>query len=197
MGIGRGWPLLTGERAHYELALGHNDSAKKLKEDMENFAGQGGLLPEQVWDKDQIPGHELYPGKPTGSAMPLAWAHGEYLKLIRSIKDKRVFDMPEQTVERYLKGNTLSNIKLWQFNHKIRTIPVNRMLRIETLAPATVHWTMDNWQTINDNVTTDTGLGVHYLDIKPSSDYGPIIFTFYWHHADTWEGTNFIINVLP
>ena len=29
-GIGRGWPLLTGERAHYELAAGRTAQARRL-----------------------------------------------------------------------------------------------------------------------------------------------------------------------
>ncbi len=192
-GIGRGWPLLTGERAHYELALGHSDTAEKLKSDMESFCGDGGLLPEQVWDSDPIAEHELKLGRPTGSAMPLAWAHGEYLKLIRSINDGKIFDCPPQTIKRYLEEKTTSPLKSWRFNHKIHTIPNGKKLRIETLAPATIHWSNDNWKSTNDDATTDTGLGVHFIDIEPNAlkDNKSIIFTFYWHHADKWEGRDF------
>ena len=101
-GVGRAWPLLTGERAHYELAAGRVDSATELARTMERFAGDSGLLPEQVWDAADIPERGLYFGGPTGSAMPLAWAHAEYLKLCRSLHDGKVFDLPAQTVERYL-----------------------------------------------------------------------------------------------
>ncbi len=55
-GIGRVWPLLTGERAHYELAAGHTDVAEQLARAMEALAGDSGLLPEQVWDSADIPG---------------------------------------------------------------------------------------------------------------------------------------------
>ena len=192
-GIGRGWPLLTGERAHYELAAGNHDTARQLQATLEQFAGQGGLLPEQVWDSEPIPELNLEIGRPTGSAMPLAWAHGEYLKLLRSLKDGRIFDCPPQTVERYLHQHTSSQIKAWRFNHKIRRLPAGKTLRIETLAPATVHWSNNNWQTYNDTPTTDTGLGVHFVDIDPShiGDEGTLMFTFYWHHVDRWEGSNF------
>ena len=54
-GIGRGWPLLTGERAHYELAAGRVEIAKKLLVAMESFANEGGLISEQVWDSPDIP----------------------------------------------------------------------------------------------------------------------------------------------
>jgi glucoamylase len=101
-GIGRAWPLLTGERAHYEIAAGQLDAASGLARTMERLSSAGGLIPEQVWDGEDIPERELYRGKPTGSAMPLVWAHAEYLKLRRSLADGAVFDRPPQTVARYL-----------------------------------------------------------------------------------------------
>ena len=77
-GIGRGWPLLTGERAHYELAAGRAEVATTLLGALERFANEGGLISEQVWDAADIPERELYFGRPSGSAMPLVWAHAEY-----------------------------------------------------------------------------------------------------------------------
>ncbi|MFN8439698.1 MAG: glucan 1,4-alpha-glucosidase [Caldilineaceae bacterium] len=100
-GIGRGWPLLTGERAHYELAAGNLAEANRLRQCLENFANKGGMLPEQSWDAPDIPERELFLGKPAGSAMPLAWAHSEYIKLCRSLQDGAVFDLPPQPVARY------------------------------------------------------------------------------------------------
>jgi glucoamylase len=107
-GSGRAWPLLTGERAHYELAAGRHDEAIRLLHAMEAFAGNGGMIPEQVWDSDDIPERGLFLGRPSGSAMPLTWAHAEYLKLRRSIQDGRVFDTPPQTLQRYLKEKVAS-----------------------------------------------------------------------------------------
>ena len=102
-GIGRAWPLLAGERGHYALAAGHRDEAEALLTVMENStAGHSRLLPEQVWDAADIPALELFRGKPTGSACPLVWAHSEYIKLRRSIRDGKIFDQPPQTVQRYL-----------------------------------------------------------------------------------------------
>ena len=108
-GIGRAWPLLTGERGHYEVAAGNISGAKKLLQAMDAFAFNG-LISEQIWDTEDIPGKELYFGKPSGSAMPLTWAHAEYIKLCASISGKKVFDMPPQTTERYIKQNTPSQI---------------------------------------------------------------------------------------
>ena len=102
-GIGRPWPLLTGERAHYELARGDLSAAGQLAASLERFASGTGLLPEQVWDGEEIPARELTRGRPTGSAMPLVWAHAEYLKLIRSLAEGGVFDCPRICRERYLR----------------------------------------------------------------------------------------------
>ncbi len=122
-GIGRAWPLLTGERAHYELAAGRHERAEQLLVTLEDSAGPGGLLPEQVWDGDDIPARELFRGRPSGSAMPLVWAHAEHIKLLRSLRDGQVFDMPPQTVQRYQKDKVTSPRRLWRFNQKLRSLP--------------------------------------------------------------------------
>lgn len=96
-GKGRGWSLLTGERAHYELARGNRAGAEQLLKAMVTQSHRGGLLPEQVWDAADIPGQGLHNGGPTGSAMPLAWAHAELITLLRSLRDGAVFDLPTAT----------------------------------------------------------------------------------------------------
>jgi len=99
-GTGRLWPLLTGERGHYELAAGRPEAAEKLLRAMEEFANEGGLLPEQVWDTVDISERGLHFGRPAGSAMPSAWSHAEYVKLRRSLADGRGFDLLTQTTQR-------------------------------------------------------------------------------------------------
>jgi glucoamylase len=196
-GIGRAWPLLTGERAHYELAAGRMDEAVRLLHMMEGFANPGGMLPEQIWDAEDIPEKELFFGQPSGSAMPLAWAHAEYIKLCRSLRDGRVFDMPSQTAQRYRLKSAGPPFVFWRFNHKSQTIPAGIRLRLETLAPALVRWSPDGWQTIFDTPTRDTGLGVHLADL-PAGQMVPgaeLNFTFYWTDAGRWEGTDFTIQI--
>ena len=196
-GIGRAWPLLTGERAHYELAAGHRTEALELLHALEAFANEGGLLPEQVWDAEDLPAKKLYCGQPSGSAMPLVWAHAEYVKLRRSLRDGSVFDMPAQTVQRYLKRQTGSGLVIWRFNHKCQTMPSGKTLRIEVLAPAVVHWSSNNWQTSNDAKTRDTGLGMHVADL-PTDDLPAgtrLTFTLYWPAEDRWGGTDFEIRI--
>jgi glucoamylase len=196
-GIGRVWPLLTGERAHYELAAGRIENAKRLLAALESFANEGGLISEQVWDAPDIPERELHFGRPSGSAMPLVWAHAEHLKLRRSLLDGRVFDLPPQTVRRYLTEKTVSPRMVWRFNHRIRAIPAGKILRIETLAPAVIHWSADDWSTIQDITSHDVGLGIHVADLAINAlpDGRLVKFTFYWPDADHWEGTDFAVRV--
>jgi glucoamylase len=196
-GTGRVWPLLSGERAHYELAAGRPTEAEKLKLTMEAFANEGGMLSEQVWDAPDITDKELVFGRPSGSAMPLVWAHSEYVKVRRSLHDGRVFDTPPQTIQRYVVEKTGSSYAVWRFNHKCRTMPAGKTLRVEVLAPALVHWSDDGWRTVHDTPTTDTGLGVHSADLvtKHIPVNGPVEFTFYWTVAREWENRNFSVTV--
>jgi glucoamylase len=197
-GVGRAWPLLSGERAHYEIAAGRMSAAEDLARTVEAFAGASGLLPEQVWDAPDIPERELVAGKATGSARPLAWAHAEYVKLRRSLHDGCVFDRPRQAWQRYVVERRMDSTYVsWRFNNKIRSMRAGRTLRIELLAAARVRWGTDGWQREQDVETADTGLGVHIVDLDtralvPGSG---VDFTFYWRDDERWEGVDFRIGV--
>jgi glucoamylase len=192
-GLGRPWPLLTGERAHYELAAGRLEAAQALTASLSRFANEGGLLPEQVWDGADLPQRELFFGKPTGSAMPLVWAHAEYVKLCRSLAEGRVFDMPPQTVQRYQVMKVESPHVPWRFNHKCQKLGAGQCLRVEVLQPALVHWSTDGWRTVRDTATRDTGIGLHMADLPTESAPvgAQVDFTFFWPDAHRWEGRDF------
>jgi glucoamylase len=197
-GIGRLWPLLAGERAHYELAAGNRSGAEALLAVMEgSTSGQSRLLPEQVWDGADIPSMELFRGKPTGSACPLVWAHSEYIKLRRSLRDGKIFDQSPQTVQRYQVEKPTRQIFGWRFNNKTRTVPRNKTLRLVLLNPALVHWSLDGWKTSVDTQTLDTGLGTYVLDLPTASlpAGAQVAFTFYWPQESRWEGTNYSVLV--
>jgi glucoamylase len=198
VGIGRGWPLLSGERAHYELAGKNLDYANRLKTAMEGFMSETGLLSEQIWDSEDIAERQLYSGQATGSARPLAWSHAEYLKLLRSLADNAVFDQPSQTVERYLNNDFTQQRRAWRFNNKLRRMASGKILRVETLSACKVHWSADAWKTSNDITAKDSGLGIYYVDL-PSETIAKgqqIEFTFFWSQARKWENQNYIVNVI-
>jgi glucoamylase len=196
-GRGRPWPLLTAERAHYAIAAGKLAEAKALRDAVASFANEGGLLPEQVWDAPDVPERELFLGKPTGSAMPLVWAHAEYVKLCRSLADGAVFDMPPQPVKRYQVQRVESPHCIWRFNNKCQSMPAGKQLRVEVTAPAVLHWSVDGWRSYTDTETRDTGLGMHIVDLAAEVGMSTtrIDFTFYWPLAGRWEGADFAVAV--
>ncbi len=106
---GRVWPFFTGERGHYELAALANAQAidgllSTYVEGVEYFANEGLMLPEQVWDGVGVATKHLFElGEGTNSATPLAWTHAEYIKLVRSIHDRQVWDFYPIVRERYTK----------------------------------------------------------------------------------------------
>jgi glucoamylase len=196
-GIGRPWPLLAGERAHYELAAGHSDFAEELLGVMESSTGASRLIPEQVWDAKDIPERELFTGKGSGSACPLVWAHAEYIKLRRSLLDGKIFDQPPQTVERYVKKKTSGQYFNWRFNNKPRTLPLGKKLRILMMDSAKVHWSFDGWQTVHDNDSEDSGWNLQYVDLPTETlpaGY-QIVFTFFWKDGARWEGRDYEVIV--
>jgi glucoamylase len=194
----------SAEDGHYSLVNWFTTCSRedrsipqKLLGVLESFANDGGLVPEQVLDTSDIPDRELQFGRPSGSAMPLVWAHAEYLKLHRALGDGRLFDLPPQTVQRYLSEKTVSARMIWRFNGKIRSMPAGKTLRIETLAPASIHWSADGWSTVEDTATHAVGLGIHIADLTTAGlpAEAQIRFTIYWPEAARWEGTDFIVRI--
>jgi glucoamylase len=196
-GIGRLWPLLTGERGHYEIAAGRLDEARRLLAALEASASSGGLLPEQIWDSQDIPDRELFLGRPSGSAMPLVWAHAEHIKLLRSLRDGQIYDMPRHTFERYVKAKPAPAPIVWRLKSKISRIAKGRTLRFDLPEPVLIHWSADNWMTTMDSRTEATGLQTYIHDI-PTEPFAPgttIRFAIYWVQRNQWETADFQINV--
>ena len=195
-GVGHGWPLLTGERGHYELAAGR-DPLPFIRS-IEGFASGSGLLPEQVWDLPDVPEKFLYFGKPTGAAMPLCWAHAEYIKLLRSARDGQVFDRVPAVAARYLgRRHECSDLEVWKFNRQVGTVRVGHRLRVQAAAPFTLTWTRGEWAQASETEARPTSLGIHFVDIEvaePSA--APIRFTFFWSVEEHRDDREFEVEVV-
>jgi glucoamylase len=194
-GRGRSWPLLSGERAHYELAAGNQ--VTPLLVAIESFANSTGHLPEQIWDAADLPDIRMFCGKPSGSAMPLMWAHAEYTKLLRSINDGVVFDRIDAVARRYLENRGRATLDIWKFNRQVAGTQSHNTLRVQAHAPFRLRFTNDHWQTHIDRASTDPGIEVHYCDIQ-TDELGPCLveFTFFWVADDRWEGKNYQVQVV-
>lgn len=172
-GVGRPWPLLAGERAHYELAAGRPDVALQLLGVMRAQASDGGMLPEQVWDGADLPKLELFNGRATGGAMPLVWAHAEYAKLVRSLHDGRVFDMPQQTYARFVRTRRVAELAVWAPHNRWRTMRAGAGLRVQTRARATVTWAVAGETAQQEVITSDTTLAQVWIADIPTATLAP------------------------
>jgi glucoamylase len=198
-GQGRGWPLLVGERGHHALALGQ-DPLPFLAA-MNAMAGQGGLLPEQVWDAAPLPERGLLPGRPSGSAMPLAWAHAEFIKLAASHALGRVFDRPEAVWRRY--AGSVGNLSpdaatwVWTPGAPIAHLAAGRALLILLPRPALLHLGFDGWRDSRDLPTRPLGLELHGISLSADlcNGRGQLNFTWQWCEAG-WLGEDFQIDLV-
>jgi glucoamylase len=194
-GQGRAWPLLTGERGHYELAAGRD--CRPFLHAMEKLSNATCLLPEQVWDEDDIPDAEMHRGGPTGSANPLLWAHSEYVRLLRSFQDGKVFDAIPEVLARYKNGQPQTEIEYWLPRHPIRHARKDHTLRICATEAFRLRWSADGWKTLQDSDSRATGIGGEYFDLSPNDFQSQIDFTFFWPNRNQWEGQNHFVKVAP
>jgi len=148
-GYGGCWPLLTGERGHYELAAG-GDPLPHL-EAMELFANDGGMFPEQIWPLGDV-GH-LKHGQPAGSAMPLCWAHAEYITLVHSRHAGFPLDRIPEAFKRYVESPAPPPGKVfWSLAHRTPRIPQDcRLVILLNSAVSLRHRSRgeDSWQRVD------------------------------------------------
>jgi glucoamylase len=196
-GVGRCWPILTGERGHYELAAGRDP--KPFIAAIENFANQGGMLTEQLWDGPDLPEAHMKFGFPTGAAMPLCWSHAEYIALVRSRHDGTCFDRVGPAFERYVSHPVASNYQMWTLRYPARRVPHGKIFRIILAAQATVVWSTDGGARSNLLETNhESKLNVWFADL-PTATWPAgttLSFTLFWKQDQRWEGRDWQVKIV-
>lgn len=194
-GEGRGWPLLGGERGHYALALGEDPMPYLVA--MNEMAGNCGLLPEQVWDSVALPEYGLMPGRPTGSAMPLAWAHAEFIKLAASHALGRAFDRPQAVWKRYAGVRPLAKLWVWTPGAPLSRLCSECSLLLLLPRPGIFHVGFDGWSNTDDLASQPFGLGLHGLILTASQLTAHRVLDFTWQWQDAmWAGVDFHIQLV-
>ncbi|HZS78194.1 MAG TPA: glycoside hydrolase family 15 protein [Ktedonobacteraceae bacterium] len=148
-GIGRLWPIFSGERGIYTIASGSGaDSYLTAMTAAENGSG---MIPEQVWDNSAPSGYT--PGTPTKSMNPLNWAMGEFITLLLSASSNTIADVPSLTYNRYVSGAyqphsgwTVDYDSSQLYQGKALTIYYNGWL--DSHSKVYLHWGENNWQNI-------------------------------------------------
>jgi glucoamylase len=197
-GLGGAWPLLAGERAHYEIARAGGNPQLYLSA-FESFATQTGLLPEQVWSLPDNPQAHLVRGGATGAAVPLVWAHAEYIKLVHSLENGYIVDRIAEVQKRYVVRTTPpgTKVEIWNFQRKTEHVRYTsgQLIRFPFDRPFEVHWSSNNWTTTRVTKSLPSpATGIHIADIDTTAaNDSRIDFTFYWLTDSRWEGTNYSV----
>jgi glucoamylase len=148
------------------------------------------MFPEQIWDEADKAG--LCRGGPAGSAMPLVWAHAEYLKLLRSANDGRVFDRIAAVEDRYANGRPPSKLEVFKLRRPIKSIPAGFTLRMIAQKHFRALWTVDDWKTVTATESTTVGYAGAFADMPTTAEQaGKLSFTLFWPEENRWEGHNY------
>jgi glucoamylase len=152
------------------------------------------MMPEQIWDEASIPGAHMKFGQPGGSAVPLVWAHAEYLKLLRSAVDGKVFDRIDAVYERYCepKGRKKlrRDLEIFSFKRPIQKMVAGSTLRILDEKNFEVTWTTDGWQTTHTAMCRSLGSAGHSAEIVAGKEKGKLEWTLRWTEQNAWLGYN-------
>lgn len=92
-----------------------------------------------------------------------------------------------------------SRVVAWGFDQQFRVFPAGKSARMELSAPAVVHWTANQWDTVSDTHTAEVGPNLHVADLT-TEELPPgtrVQFTFYWPEVSRWEGEDFEFRVEP
>jgi glucoamylase len=185
-GIGRGWPLLVGERGH--LAMQAGEDPFPYLQTMWRCASAGGLLPEQVWDTSAIPALGLEPGRPSGSAMPLLWTHAEFLKLMVARERMRPIELLDCVAQRYGGAALRASACHWRDEVPLHHLDIERALLIESREPFTLHFGFDGWQRVGERAAGALPFGMWGVRLGAGELLGAATLEFTRRYAADWEG---------
>jgi glucoamylase len=150
------------------------------------------MLPEQVWDDVDMPEHGLYRGKPAGSATPLVWAHAEYLKLLRSARDGKIFDRIDPVYERYCTNNrhlaVRRGVEIFSLRRPVQRVNAGNTLRILDGDRFEIIYSTDGWKTMQTIRSRGLGSAGFSADLNPEPGSGRISWTLHWPEPYPDEG---------
>ena len=186
-GMGRLWPLLSGERGIYTIANGGSGDAALTA--MMASANSTGMIPEQVWNTSAPSGYT--PGTPTKSINPLNWAMGEFITLLVSTSSHTIADVPSIVYNRYA-GATSSNPVTSSPNppvsNQAATI-TNTGTLASSASSITLHWGYNNWTGVTNATMTKQSNGSWQATITLPASATQLNMAIY-NQSNTWDNNN-------
>jgi glucoamylase len=131
--------------------------------------------------------------------VPLVWAHAEYLKLLRSVQESKVFDRIDPVYERYCapegRGRLRRKLEIYSLRRPIQKIPAGATLRILDGTYFEATWTEDGWQTVHTTASRGLGSAGFSADIAPDPDSRAVQWTLHWPEQNRWLGHNLEVKI--
>ena len=182
-GIGRAWPLLTGERAHYELAAGRG-RREQLARAWRRWPVRTIFCRNRCGTAPTFPSEDCSSGSRIRDAARVGARRVP--EVVPILRDGQVFDWPPQTVQRVSGEGDIRHTAGASTTRCARCR--RKILRVETLAPAVVHWSGDGWRPCTRPQPATT-MGVHVADLQTLDlRIGDRVdLTFNWPEAGRWK----------
>jgi len=185
-GVGRLWPLLSGERGIYTIADGGSGDAALTA--MMASANSTGMIPEQVWNTAAPSGYT--PGTPTKSMNPLNWAMGEFITLLVSTSTHTIADVPSIVYNRYVgsTSNPVTSSPNPPVSNQAATITYAGTLAASATS-ITLHWGYNNWTGVTNAAMTKQSNGTWQATITLPAGVTQLNMAFY-NQSSTWDNNN-------
>ncbi len=192
-GVGRLWPLLAGERGNYALDAGADPGP--YLEAMALSTTIGGMLPEQVWDGEDLPQRRLLARRPSGSAAPLVWAHAEYLKLYLAVYARCHTDRLDSVADRYRADRGPAPIA--HLRDETDLVVGQSVVSIGGLEPFTLWYGTNGWTDSREVVAEQNALG-YYSVLLSTGELAKDTTTIEWtrrYEGRGWEHLDHVIRL--
>ena len=185
-GVGRLWPLLSGERGIYTVADGGSGDAALTA--MIASANSTGMIPEQIWNTSAPSGYT--PGTPTKSMNPLNWAMGEFITLLVSTSTHTIADVPSIVYNRYVgsTSNPVTSSPNPPVSNQATTITYAGTLAASATS-ITLHWGYNNWTGPTNAAMTKQSNGTWQATITLPASATQLNMAFY-NQSNTWDNNN-------
>jgi glucoamylase len=74
---------------------------------------------------------------------------------------------------------------------------VGEILRVQGETAFVLHWSSDNWKTVQDTQSSQNSLQIDYVDLRDvaASSGTCVRFTFFWTERNRWEGRDYSVSV--
>jgi glucoamylase len=127
------------------------------------------------------------------------WAHAEYLKLLRSALDGKVFDRIDPVYERYCepegRKRRRTNLEIYTRKRPIQKVAAGATLRVLDEKCFDLKWTADNWQSSQTEMSRSLGSAGFSAEIANAPAAGKLEWTLHWTDPDQWLGYNVVVQV--